>query len=51
VAHAQKMEVFIDRDLMAYDLIWAAAGTPHAVFPLKSKDLPRITSGRLIDVV
>ena len=51
VAHAQKMDVFIDRDLMAYDLIWAAAGTPHAVFPLKSKDLPRITSGRLIDQV
>jgi prolyl-tRNA editing enzyme YbaK/EbsC (Cys-tRNA(Pro) deacylase) len=50
VAHAQKMGVYIDRDLMSYDLIWAAAGTPHAVFPLKSKDLPRITNGRLIDV-
>jgi prolyl-tRNA editing enzyme YbaK/EbsC (Cys-tRNA(Pro) deacylase) len=50
VAHAQKMDVFIDRDLITYDLVWAAAGTPHAVFPLKSKDLPRITNGRLIDV-
>ena len=50
VAHACKMEAYIDRDLMAYDLIWAAAGTPHAVFPLKSENLPRITGGRLIDV-
>jgi prolyl-tRNA editing enzyme YbaK/EbsC (Cys-tRNA(Pro) deacylase) len=50
VAHAHQMEVYIDRDLMVYDLIWAAAGTPHAVFPLKSEDLPRITGGRLIDV-
>ena len=50
VAHACQMEVFIDRNLMGYDLVWAAAGTPHAVFPLKSEDLPRITGGRLIDV-
>lgn len=50
VAHAHTMEVFVDRDLMDYDVIWAAAGTPHAVFPLNSKDLPRITGGRLIDV-
>ena len=50
VAHMHKMDVFIDRDLMEFDLIWAAAGTPHSVFPLKSKDLPRITDGRLIYV-
>ncbi len=50
VAHAVPMEVFIDRDLMEYDQVWAAAGTPNAVFRLKSKDLPRITSGRVIDV-
>ena len=50
VAHAFPMEVFIDRDLMEYDEIWAAAGTPNAVFRLKSNDLPRITGGRVIDV-
>ena len=50
VAHAKKMDVFIDRHLMTFDLVWAAAGTPHAVFPIKSENLPRITGGRLIDV-
>ena len=50
VAHARQMDVFIDRDLMKYNLVWAAAGTPHAVFPIKSEDLPRITGGRLIDI-
>jgi len=50
VAHAVKMKIFIDQDLMAYDLIWAAAGTPHAVFQLKSSDLPRITRGEVIAV-
>ena len=50
VAHAQKMEIYIDSDLMEYDDVWAAAGTPNAVFRIKSNDLPTITSGRIIDV-
>jgi prolyl-tRNA editing enzyme YbaK/EbsC (Cys-tRNA(Pro) deacylase) len=50
VAHAKTMDIYIDRDLMAYDLVWAAAGTPHAVFSLKSSDLPRITAGKVIAV-
>ena len=50
VAHAYAMEVFIDRDLMEYDEIWAAAGTPNAVFRLRSIDLPRLTGGKVIDV-
>ena len=50
VAHAKTMDIYIDRDLMAYDLVWVAAGTPHAVFSLKSSDLPRITAGKVIAV-
>lgn len=50
VAHAFPMEVFIDRDLMEYNEIWAAAGTPNAVFRLGSNDLLRITSGKVIDL-
>jgi len=50
VAHAVKMEVYIDQDLLAYDEIWAAAGTPHAVFRLDSRDLSRMTGGQVIDV-
>jgi len=50
VAHAVRMEIFIDRDLMAYDRVWAAAGTPNAVFEIESKNLPLVTSGRIIEV-
>ena len=42
--------VLIDRDLLALDGIWAAAGTPHAVFPLTSADLVALTGGRVADV-
>ena len=50
VAHEKPMEVFIDQDLLDYEDVWAAAGTPNAVFRIKSKDLPLITNGRTLDV-
>ncbi len=42
--------IFIDEDLMALDEIWAAAGTPNAVFCLKSRDLLAMTKGTVIDI-
>jgi prolyl-tRNA editing enzyme YbaK/EbsC (Cys-tRNA(Pro) deacylase) len=50
VAHDHPMEIYIDNDLMGYEEVWAAAGTPNAVFRIKSKNLPQITNGRLISV-
>jgi prolyl-tRNA editing enzyme YbaK/EbsC (Cys-tRNA(Pro) deacylase) len=50
IGHAQPIRTFIDSDLMQLDEIWAAAGTPHAVFRLPSADLPRITGGEVISV-
>ncbi|MDP2965836.1 MAG: YbaK/EbsC family protein [Pelolinea sp.] len=50
VAHATQIEIFIDKDLLGYEEVWAAAGTPHAVFRLKSNDLPRLTGGKVIEV-
>jgi len=47
VGHAQKITTFIDEDLLQYDQVWAAAGTPHTVFCLKSSDLARITDGTI----
>jgi Cys-tRNA(Pro) deacylase len=34
----------IDRDLMQYATIWAAAGTPRHVFPISPLDLTRVTA-------
>lgn len=40
----------IDEDLMAYQEIWAAAGTPYSVFQLSPKDLLKITQGQVADL-
>ena len=45
-----EVQPLVDRDLMAYEEIWAAAGTPHSVFKLTPDDLVRITSGRVAQV-
>jgi prolyl-tRNA editing enzyme YbaK/EbsC (Cys-tRNA(Pro) deacylase) len=50
LGHATKPVVFIDRDLLALGEIWAAAGTPNAVFPLKPADLERLTGGTVLDI-
>jgi prolyl-tRNA editing enzyme YbaK/EbsC (Cys-tRNA(Pro) deacylase) len=47
--HARPLVVLIDRDLTAYDEVWAAAGTPDAVFSLSSDDLVRASGGRVED--
>ena len=50
VGHVEKPDVFIDEDLLAYEEIWAAAGTPHAVFRLLPADLVTITHGRVVTI-
>ncbi len=41
---------FIDRDLLQYDVVWAAAGTPRHVFPIAPLELVRITGGKVAEV-
>ena len=41
---------FIDRDLLQYAVVWAAAGTPRHVFPIAPGDLVRITGGRVVEL-
>jgi prolyl-tRNA editing enzyme YbaK/EbsC (Cys-tRNA(Pro) deacylase) len=41
------LPTFIDRDLLQYDVVWAAAGTPRHVFPIAPRDLVRITGARV----
>lgn len=50
VGHDEKMSCFFDHDLLAFDEIWAAAGTPFAVFPCKPTDLLRITAATVVDL-
>ncbi len=51
LGHAEQLQTFIDRDLLQYPEIWAAAGTPHAVFRLSPDELLRMTHAEVIQVV
>jgi prolyl-tRNA editing enzyme YbaK/EbsC (Cys-tRNA(Pro) deacylase) len=50
VGHKEKMEIFIDEDLLRYQEIWAAAGTPNALFKLTPSELIRMTGGEVISI-
>lgn len=50
VGHVNAVKPFIDEDLLQYEEIWGAAGTPHAVFKLKPEDLVRMTGGEVVEV-
>ncbi len=50
VGHTRVLETFIDEDLLVYDLVYAAAGTPTAIFPIPPQDLVRATGGRVADL-
>jgi prolyl-tRNA editing enzyme YbaK/EbsC (Cys-tRNA(Pro) deacylase) len=50
LGHAKPLETFIDQDLMRHSEIWAAAGTPNALFRLVPADLVKMTGGRVVKV-
>ena len=50
IGHLEKLEIFIDEDLLKYEGIWAAAGSPNAVFKLTPSELIQMTGGRVISI-
>ena len=50
VGHIQRMETYIDEDFLQYQTIWAAAGTPNAIFELSTDVLQKITDGKIVRV-
>lgn len=50
VGHEIQPPTLIDQDLLQFDTVWAAAGTPHAVFPIAPADLVRVTGGRVAEL-
>ena len=48
--HLSALRTFIDRDLLQFDRIWAAAGTPHAVFELTPEQLTNLVHGPVVEV-
>lgn len=45
LAHAQPMLAYVDASLRRFDIVWAAGGTPHCVFPIRPDDLLRVSAG------
>ncbi|HEV2524457.1 MAG TPA: YbaK/EbsC family protein, partial [Gammaproteobacteria bacterium] len=51
IGHKQKIDlIFIDEDLLKFDSLWAAAGTPNTVFNLQGTDLLEMTNGRVVSI-
>jgi len=50
ISHTTQLTTYVDADLLQYDEVWASAGTPHSVFPIKPETLLEITHGHLADV-
>ncbi len=50
LGHIQPILTFIDQDLFQFEEIWAAAGTPNAVFKLTPQALPEMTNGEIIKI-
>jgi prolyl-tRNA editing enzyme YbaK/EbsC (Cys-tRNA(Pro) deacylase) len=50
LGHPQPLRTLVDRGLDSYDVVWAAAGHTHTVFPTSFSELVRITGGTPADV-
>ena len=50
VGHATAPAIFLDQDLRRHETIWAAAGSPNAVFALSPADLVRLTGAGFTDI-
>jgi prolyl-tRNA editing enzyme YbaK/EbsC (Cys-tRNA(Pro) deacylase) len=47
VGHPAHVETFMDQALFDHAVVWAAAGTPHSVFPTSPAELQRVTGARV----
>ncbi|PVC65231.1 YbaK/EbsC family protein [Streptomyces sp. CS081A] len=48
--HRTRTRVLADRGILAHEVVWAAAGTPHTVFAIDPKTLVTYAGGTLVDV-
>jgi prolyl-tRNA editing enzyme YbaK/EbsC (Cys-tRNA(Pro) deacylase) len=50
VGHLQPLSTWIDRSLARFETVYAAAGHPHAVFPVAYETLVQLTNGQVADI-
>jgi Cys-tRNA(Pro) deacylase len=50
VGHASRLPTFCDPDLLQHSVVWAAAGTPHAVFSISPSQLVALCEAQVADI-
>jgi prolyl-tRNA editing enzyme YbaK/EbsC (Cys-tRNA(Pro) deacylase) len=50
VGHATAVKLVLDEDLQRFPIVWAAAGTPYAVFPVTPEQLRALTRTDWVDI-
>ena len=48
--HATEIPVLMDRDLLGYDVVWAAAGRPDSVFEIAPERLRELSNATVVDL-
>ena len=48
--HTEETEILMDEDLMQFETVWGAGGTPQTVFPISPEDLMKISGAKIADV-
>ncbi|HEY6889197.1 MAG TPA: YbaK/EbsC family protein [Solirubrobacter sp.] len=48
VGHPHPVRTVMDEDLLRFETVWAAAGHPHAVFPIAPADLAKATGAQVL---
>ena len=48
--YATEVPVFMDRDLLGYDVVWAAAGRPDSVFEIAPERLRELSRATVVDL-
>ena len=51
IGHSDKLDIFIDKSLQRFKLLFAAAGHPNCVFKINFSDLQKITNGIIKDII
>lgn len=51
VGHRNRVPILIDQTLGRYEMVYGAAGSPNAIFPIPYPKLIEITGGQVADVV
>ncbi len=50
VGHKNKVPIYIDDSLARYEIVYAAAGAPNAIFPIPYETLVKATGGQVVDI-